>query len=118
MAEPPLLTKKNEKEYLRIMKSIAEEAGYNADDLTLAHDGVHKLSLVVGGEGGKAPDDIKFGNIDYPDFILFIMSGDKEEANKHRKNYLTRSAGMKGDWKKNPFSRNNLSRRIIWFEGG
>jgi len=38
-----------------------------------------------------------------------------DEAVKHRKNYLTRTANMKGNWKDDPFSRNNLARRIIWF---
>lgn len=102
----PLLKKKNEKEYLQIMKDIAKEAGYNPDELSLANDGVHKLSL----------NGIKFGNIDYPDFVLFVMNGEIDEAKKHRKNYLTRTAGMKGDWNNDDYSRNNLARRIIWFE--
>jgi len=102
----PLLNKQNEKEYLQITKAIAEEAGYNPDDLSLANDMVHKLSL----------NGIKFGNVKYPDFVLLMMNGDKEEARKHRKNYLTRTAGMRGNWRKNVLSKNNLARRIIWFE--
>ena len=102
----PLLNKSNEKEYLQIMKDIAKDAGYNPDELTLAQDKVHKLKL----------GNIKFGNIDYPDFVLFVMNGEIEEGKKHRKNYLTRTAGMKGEWKNDKFSRNNLARRIIWFE--
>ena len=31
-----------------------------------------------------------------------------------RMNYLNRSAGIRGDWKKNGYSPNNLSRNIIW----
>ena len=102
----PLLNKQNEKEYLQIMKSTAKEAGYNPDELSLANDGVHKLKL------GK----IKFGNKDYPDFVLFVMNGEIDEGIKRRKNYLSRTANMKGEWKKDKFSRNNLARRIIWFE--
>lgn len=102
----PLLNKQNEKKYLQIMKATAEEAGYNPDELSLAHDGVHKLSL----------NGIKFGNIDYPDFILFVMNDEMDEGIKRRKNYLTRTANMKGEWKKDKFSKNNLARRIIWFE--
>lgn len=100
-----LLTKSNGAEYLGIMRSIAETAGYDPDELTLAKDGIHKLDL----------NGIKFGNILYPDFILFIMSGEIDEANKRRRNFLTRTANMKGNWKKDKFSRNNLARRIIWF---
>ena len=101
-----LLNKNNEVAYLRIMKTIAKEAGYNPNDLSLAHDGKHKLAL----------NGIKFGNIDYPDFVLFYMNGEYDEAFKRRKNYLTRTANMKGEWKNNDFSKNNLARRIIWFE--
>tara|TARA_R110002126_G_C10054829_1_gene460785 strand:+ start:190 stop:480 length:291 start_codon:yes stop_codon:yes gene_type:complete len=31
-----------------------------------------------------------------------------------RKNYLARSGGIKGDWKKNKYSANNLSRNLLW----
>lgn len=33
---------------------------------------------------------------------------------KRRDNYLKRSAGIKGNWEDNPYSPNNLSRRILW----
>jgi hypothetical protein len=100
-----LLNKKNEKQYLKYMREIAKDAGYEPKEIELAHDGKHKLKI----------GNIKFGNIDYPDFVLFVMNKEMNEAVKHRKNYLTRTANMKGNWKNNPFSRNNLSRRIIWF---
>jgi hypothetical protein len=100
-----LLNKKNEKQYLKYMREIAKEAGYKSNEIELAHDGIHKLKI----------GNIKFGNINYPDFVLFVMNKEMDEAVKHRKNYLTRTANMKGNWKNNPFSRNNLARRIIWF---
>jgi len=31
-----------------------------------------------------------------------------------RDRYLKRSAKLKGEWKNNPYSRNNLSRNLIW----
>ena len=42
-----------------------------------------------------------------------------EDFTKHhnkarRKNYLTRSKNIKGDWARNPYSANNLSRKILW----
>lgn len=57
-------------------------------------------------------DDIKnrmvsFGQMGYEDYT-------KHKSAKRRRNYLTRSARIKGDWKKNPFSANNLSRKILW----
>jgi hypothetical protein len=42
-----------------------------------------------------------------------------EDFTKHhnktrRKNYLTRTKFMRGDWKNNKYSANNLSRNILW----
>ncbi len=48
-----------------------------------------------------------FGAIGYEDYT-------KHKDKKRRKNYLTRSRSIKGDWKRNPYSANNLSRRILW----
>ena len=50
---------------------------------------------------------IHFGQIPYEDFT-------KHKNLKRRKNYLTRTANMKGDWESNPYSANNLSRNILW----
>ena len=48
-----------------------------------------------------------FGQLGYEDFT-------KHNDKLRRKNYLTRTAGMKGNWKNNPYSANNLSRNILW----
>ena len=42
-----------------------------------------------------------------------------EDVTKHknmtrRKNYLTRSAKIRGDWKKDKYSANNLARNLLW----
>jgi len=50
---------------------------------------------------------VHFGQIPYEDFT-------KHKNTKRRKNYLTRTLRIKGDWKKNPYSANNLSRNILW----
>jgi hypothetical protein len=50
---------------------------------------------------------IEFGQIGYENFT-------KHKNKSRRKNYLTRTAKMRGNWKKNKYSRNNLSRRILW----
>ena len=50
---------------------------------------------------------VSFGQMKYEDFT-------KHKSRKRRKNYLTRSAKIKGNWRKNPFSANNLSRKILW----
>jgi hypothetical protein len=50
---------------------------------------------------------VEFGQIGYENFT-------KHKDKKRRKNYLTRSKNIKGDWKKNKYSRNNLSMKILW----
>jgi len=50
---------------------------------------------------------INFGQIGYEDFT-------KHKDKTRRKNYLTRSSKIKGNWKSNPYSANNLSIHILW----
>lgn len=50
---------------------------------------------------------VSFGQMGYEDYT-------KHRSLKRRHNYLTRTAKMLGNWKKNPYSANNLSRRILW----
>ena len=50
---------------------------------------------------------VNFGQMGYEDFT-------KHHDKKRRKNYLTRTKFMKGDWKRNKYSANNLSRNILW----
>jgi len=48
-----------------------------------------------------------FGEMGYEDFT-------KHQDPKRRENYLTRTKSMKGNWKDNRYSANNLSRNILW----
>lgn len=50
---------------------------------------------------------VHFGQIGYEDYT-------KHQDDKRRKNYLTRTANMRGNWRDNPYSANNLSRNILW----
>jgi hypothetical protein len=50
---------------------------------------------------------IHFGQMGYEDFT-------KHQDPVRRHNYLTRTYFMKGDWKHNKYSPNNLSRNILW----
>ena len=50
---------------------------------------------------------VNFGQIGYEDYT-------KHRDLKRRKNYLIRTKSMRGDWKRNKFSANNLSREILW----
>ena len=50
---------------------------------------------------------IHFGQLGYKDFTF-------SQDEKQRKNYLNRTSNMRGNWKNNPYSPNNLSRNILW----
>ena len=50
---------------------------------------------------------VNFGQMKYEDFT-------KHKNKTRRRNYLTRSKSIKGDWKRNRYSANNLSRNILW----
>ena len=50
---------------------------------------------------------INFGSINYSDHS-------KHQNANHRANYLKRSAGIRGNWRNNKYSANNLSRTILW----
>ena len=38
----------------------------------------------------------------------------KHNDEQRRQNYLKRSAGIRGNWKENKYSPNNLSRSLLW----
>ena len=50
---------------------------------------------------------VNFGQLGYEDYTRH-----KDKMRRH--NYLTRTANMRGNWKKNKYSANNLSRRVLW----
>ena len=59
---------------------------------------------VVKSPSGKL---VHFGAIGFEDYT-------KHKDNKRRENYLKRSAGIKGNWKSDRYSPNNLSRVLLW----
>lgn len=50
---------------------------------------------------------VHFGAIGYQDFT-------RHKNKKRRKNYLNRASRIKGDWKKNKYSANNLAMHVLW----
>ena len=50
---------------------------------------------------------VYFGQIGYEDFT-------KHKDPIRRENYLRRTENMRGNWKNNKYSANNLSRNILW----
>jgi hypothetical protein len=62
-----------------------------------------KKYMVITPEGRK----VHFGQMGYEDFT-------KHKNKTRRKNYLTRSGKIKGDWAKDKYSANNLARKLLW----
>jgi len=50
---------------------------------------------------------VRFGQMGYQDYT-------RHKNKARRRNYLTRTANMLGNWKHNKYSANNLSRNILW----
>lgn len=99
--------------YLEVAKARAKKAGYDPDLLKLSPKKEYKLTY----------DNVHFGRHPYPDFIIYsILAKDSdapekyttEYAEKKRTAYLKRSGLIKGDWKRDPKSPNNLARNINW----
>ena len=55
------------------------------------------------------PDNkwVHFGQMGYEDYT-------KHKDDDRRKNYLNRSSNIKGQWKSNKYSPNNLSIHLLW----
>jgi len=62
-----------------------------------------KKYMVITPDGRK----VHFGQMGYEDFT-------KHKNKTRRKNYLTRSGNIKGDWAKDKYSANNLARKLLW----
>lgn len=50
---------------------------------------------------------IHFGSMDYQDFT-------KHKDEDRRQRYLNRAKNIRGSWRENPYSPNNLSIHILW----
>jgi len=102
------------KKYLSKVRAKAKKAGYNPKKLSFCRDGIHKLQM-------ETPDGsmVKFGRVGYGDFHIWSFlerngKVEKGEAKKRRKLYLKRASKIKGDWKENEYSPNNLAMKILW----
>jgi DNA adenine methylase len=99
--------------YLKQAKLMADKTGYDGDKVLFCNTGKNKLMY-------ESPDGlVHFGNPDYPDYIIYSWLehiGQVEEgyADKRRELYRARATRIKGNWKKNKYSKNNMSINILW----
>lgn len=90
--------------YLSLMRDIAKDAGYIPADLSFSRRRDKKLVY----------QGVNFGNSNYDDFVIYFLTEGEAEARKRRNMYLRRALKIKGDWKDDPLSPNNLAIKIIW----
>lgn len=50
---------------------------------------------------------VHFGQLGYADYT-------KHRDIKRRKNYITRATNIRGNWKQDPYSANNLAIHVLW----
>lgn len=98
--------------YMKEVLRKARALGYS-DKIDYA-DGVHKLQIT-------APDGrvVRFGRKGYGDHIIWSMkekSGEvpKGFADEKRRLYRARATKIKGNWKDDPYSPNNLAINLLW----
>ena len=77
---------------------------YLGDDVVISESTRKGKKFMV-----KTPEDkwIHFGAVGYEDFT-------KHKDEKRRDNYLKRATKIRGSWKDNNYSPNNLSINILW----
>jgi hypothetical protein len=94
--------------YLEKAKKKANASGLAGNMLGFSSDDKHKLQIP--NADGKI---IRFGAVGLGDYILYKLQKNPE-AEKHRKAYLARATKIKGDWAKDPYSKNSLAISILW----
>lgn len=99
----------NHDKYMTKAKELAKASGYDPEKLTMSEDENHKLCY----------EGVCFGKIDYYDYIIYSWLESQGEiakgtADKRRKAYRARATKIKGEWKKDKNSPNNLAINILW----
>jgi hypothetical protein len=99
--------------YIQLARKKAKAAGYRPQDLTFANDGEHKLALQVGNR------EVKFGRVGYGDHLIWSHLESKgrvpEGTAESRQNRFVKShRAIKGSWREDKHSPNNLALRILW----
>ena len=86
----------------KVFKKAKEYLGKNVEIKLSTKE--HKKYMVLNPETDKW---IHFGQMGYEDYT-------KHKDLERRKSYLARASNMKGEWRNNPYSPNNLSIHILW----
>lgn len=96
--------------YLRHARRFAKKYGYNPKNVMFADNNKNKL-MILTDDGRK----MRFGSVGNGDFILHTFEN-KDKGLKERQKYLARATKIKGNWRDDKFSANNLALKILWNE--
>jgi hypothetical protein len=98
-----IITNENKQAYLEKAKEFAKKAGYEDWDQLKLAERPKKFEL----------NGVKFGRDGYSDYVQNLLNNSPDAETK-RKSYLARATKIKGDWKSNKYSPNNLAIKILW----
>jgi len=94
--------------YLKKAQAKAKKHGLAWKHLGFSSDDKHKLQIP------KANGTlVRFGSVGLGDHVLYSLAHDPT-ADEHRRRYLARATKIKGDWKKDSYSPNNLAIHVLW----
>jgi len=100
--------------YLNEARGRAKAHGYPYKLLGFASDGDHKLAIPD--ENGRV---VSFGKVGYGDHIIYshmegTQSVPKGTADAKKRAFHNSHSKIRGNWRNNPFSANNLALKILW----
>jgi hypothetical protein len=100
--------------YLKEAQQRAKNAGLPYKVLGFASDGIHKLAIP--NADGRM---IKFGRVGYGDHLMYsylekVGSVPKGTADAKKSTFHRSHEKIKGNWRNDPFSPNNLALKVLW----
>jgi hypothetical protein len=100
--------------YLKTIRKKAKEVGYDPSSIRFATNSRHKLEIET-----PAGRIVRFGRVGYGDFLIlsFVENrGDVEKgfALQKQRTFHASHSKIRGNWKSNDFSPNNLALRLLW----
>jgi hypothetical protein len=99
--------------YMRAILKNAKANGYGeyTADIEFSDDDVHKLMIKTEIDGRSRTE--RFGRVGYGDFVLWNHSN-PEKAQSKKDTFHRSHEAIKGKWRSDPLSPNNLSLHILW----
>lgn len=100
--------------YIAKVRAKAKQKGLNYESVGFADDGVHKVQIST-----PTGQIVKFGRVGYGDFLIWTHKEKLGEvpkgfAKQKQATFTKSHSAMSGNWKSNPYSRNNLALALLW----